>query len=104
MGRARGRSPRITPDAAFSVNDWTAFVIFITVIGGIGRIEGPISGTLVFFALRETLSNPGTAYLILLGMAAIATILASPRGLCGLIADRAGLELFALRRNVRQER
>ncbi len=33
---------RISPDAAFSVNDWTAFVIFITVIGGIGRVEGPI--------------------------------------------------------------
>ena len=27
---------RISPDAAFSVNDWTAFVIFIVVIGGIG--------------------------------------------------------------------
>jgi branched-chain amino acid transport system permease protein len=37
---------RISPDAAFSVNDWTAFVIFITVIGGIGRIEGPIVGTM----------------------------------------------------------
>jgi len=34
---------RISPDAAFSVNDWTAFVIFITVIGGIGRIEGRLS-------------------------------------------------------------
>ena len=43
---------RISPDAAFSVNDWTAFVIFITVIGGIGRIEGPIVGTIVFFLLR----------------------------------------------------
>ena len=32
---------RISPDTAFSVNDWTAVVIFITVIGGIGRIEGP---------------------------------------------------------------
>ena len=30
---------RISPDTAFSVNDWTAFVIFITVIGGIGRVE-----------------------------------------------------------------
>ena len=29
---------RISPDAAFSVNDWTAFVIFIVVIGGIGTI------------------------------------------------------------------
>ncbi|MGZ3290440.1 MAG: branched-chain amino acid ABC transporter permease, partial [Xanthobacteraceae bacterium] len=39
---------RISPDTAFSVNDWTAFVIFITVIGGIGRVEGPIIGTIVF--------------------------------------------------------
>ena len=39
---------RISPDAAFSVNDWTAFVIFIVVIGGIGTLEGPIIGTLVF--------------------------------------------------------
>ncbi|MEM7442226.1 MAG: branched-chain amino acid ABC transporter permease, partial [Pseudomonadota bacterium] len=31
---------RISPDAAFNVNDWTAFVIFIVVIGGIGTIEG----------------------------------------------------------------
>src|SRR5262249_49477775 len=42
---------RISPDTAFSVNDWTAFVIFITVIGGIGRVEGPIVGTIVFFLL-----------------------------------------------------
>ncbi len=48
---------RISPDAAFSVNDWTAFVIFITVIGGIGRIEGPIIGTVVFFLLRQTLGR-----------------------------------------------
>ena len=40
---------RISPDAAFSVNDWTAFVIFIVVIGGIGTVEGPIIGTLIFF-------------------------------------------------------
>ena len=50
---------RISPDAAFSVNDWTAFVIFIVVIGGIGTIEGPIIGTIVFFLLRETLADLG---------------------------------------------
>src|SRR5581483_4970118 len=33
---------RISPDAAFSVLDWTAYVIFIVVIGGIGTLEGPI--------------------------------------------------------------
>ena len=50
---------RISPDTAFSVNDWTAFVIFITVIGGIGRIEGPIIGTIIFFIMRQTLSDLG---------------------------------------------
>src|SRR5580765_7504363 len=34
---------RISPDAAFTVN-WTAFSIFIVLIGGIGTIEGPIVG------------------------------------------------------------
>src|SRR5262249_51268836 len=42
---------RISPDAGFSVLDWTANVIFIVVIGGIGTIEGPIIGTLIFFVL-----------------------------------------------------
>ena len=37
---------RISPDAAFSVN-WTAFAIFMVVIGGIGRIEGPLVGALI---------------------------------------------------------
>jgi branched-chain amino acid transport system permease protein len=44
---------RISPDAAFSVTDWTAYVIFIVVIGGIGTIEGPILGVLVFFFLQR---------------------------------------------------
>ena len=44
---------RISPDAAFSVTDWTAYVIFIVVIGGIGTIEGPIIGVLVFFLLQS---------------------------------------------------
>lgn len=43
------QNARISPDAAFSVVDWTAYVIFIVVIGGIGTIEGPIVGVLVFF-------------------------------------------------------
>jgi branched-chain amino acid transport system permease protein len=38
---------RISPDAAFSVLDWSALVIFTVVIGGIGTIEGPIIGVLI---------------------------------------------------------
>ena len=52
---------RISPDAAFSVLDWTAYVIFIVVIGGIGTIEGPIVGAVVFYVLQITspTSAPG---------------------------------------------
>ena len=92
---------RISPDAAFAVQDWTAFVIFITVIGGIGTIEGPIVGTLVFFALREFLADLGSWYLVLLGAVAIVIMLKAPRGLWGLLADRFDLHLFPVRRRLR---
>ncbi len=87
---------RISPDAAFSVNDWTAFVIFIVVIGGIGSLEGPIIGTLVFFALRETLADLGTAYLIALGLVAIVVMLKAPQGLWGIIRSRWDIQFFPL--------
>lgn len=87
---------RISPDAAFSVNDWTAFVIFIVVIGGIGTIEGPIIGTLVFFALRETLADLGTIYLIVLGVVAIVVMFKAPKGIWGLVRSRFDLQLFPL--------
>jgi branched-chain amino acid transport system permease protein len=91
---------RISPDAAFSVNDWTAFVIFMTVIGGIGRIEGPIIGAIVFFLLRETLADLGTIYLMLLGAVAIAVMLWAPKGIWGLIVEHTGWQLFPLERRV----
>ena len=92
---------RISPDAAFSVNDWTAFVIFIVVIGGIGTLEGPIIGTLLFFALREVLADFGTIYLMVLGLVAIVVMLKAPKGVWGLIRDRYDLELFPLSYRVR---
>jgi branched-chain amino acid transport system permease protein len=91
---------RISPDAAFSVNDWTAFVIFITVIGGIGRIEGPIVGTIVFFALRQTLADLGTLYLMILGAVAIVIMLVARKGIWGLFVDKLGWEVFPLERRV----
>lgn len=87
---------RISPDAAFSVNDWTAFVIFIVVIGGIGTLEGPIIGTILFFLLRETLADLGTIYLIVLGLVAIGIMLKAPKGVWGLIRSKFNLELFPL--------
>lgn len=91
---------RISPDTAFSVNDWTAFVIFITVIGGIGRIEGPLIGTAIFFALRQTLADLGSIYLILMGAVAIGVMLRAPKGLWGLVAERYGWQLLPLQRKL----
>lgn len=85
---------RISPDAAFAVNDWTAFVIFIVVIGGIGTIEGPIIGTLLYFILREWLADLGAIYLMILGAMAIAIMLAAPKGIWGLIVSRFDFSIF----------
>jgi len=78
---------RIQPNAAFSV-DWTARMIFIVIIGGLGRIEGPIVGALVFIGLRETLADFGSLYLVILGVVAIGLTLLAPRGLWGLFVAR----------------
>ncbi|MBF2714114.1 branched-chain amino acid ABC transporter permease [Agrobacterium vitis] len=92
---------RISPDAAFSLTDWTAYVVFIVVIGGIGTIEGPIIGLIVFFLLQNRFSSYGSWYLLALGALAILTMLFAPRGLWGLISSRTGWELFPVRRLLR---
>ena len=91
---------RISPDAAFSVTDWTAYVIFIVVIGGIGTLEGPFVGVLVFFILRNILADYGSWYLLILGLIGIAVMLFAPRGLWGLFSDRTGIQLFPIRRRL----
>ncbi len=92
------QTARISPDAAFSVLDWTAMVIFIVVIGGIGSIEGPIVGVVVFFVMRDQLSGFGPWYLMLLGALAIVVMLFFRKGLWGTFADRYDIHLFPVRR------
>jgi len=91
---------RISPDAAFSVN-WTAFAIFMVVVGGIGRIEGPIVGTLVFWALNKFFSDYGTWYLLGLGLLAIVTTLFFRQGLAGWAQQRHGWVLFPTQRTLK---
>jgi len=90
---------RIQPTAAFGVG-WTAWMIFIVIIGGLGRIEGPIVGTAVFIGLRELLGDFGSAYLIVLGTLAVAITILAPRGLWGLIEDRYSIGLFGIQRRL----
>jgi branched-chain amino acid transport system permease protein len=91
---------RISPDAAFSLLDWTANVVFIVVIGGIGTIEGPIVGVLVFYVLQSNFAHRGTWYLILLGVFAIVTMLFAPKGIWGYLSERYGLVIFPIRRRL----
>jgi branched-chain amino acid transport system permease protein len=93
---------RISPDAAFSVN-WSAFAIFMVVIGGIGRIEGPIVGALIFWALNKFFSGYGTWYLMGLGLLAIVVTLFFKQGLWGWVQQRHGLSIFPTRRMLRLE-
>lgn len=90
---------RISPDAAFSVN-WSAFAIFMVVIGGIGRIEGPLVGALVFWALNKFLSDHGTWYLLGLGSLAIVVTLFFKQGLWGYAQQRWGWSLFPTQRRL----
>jgi branched-chain amino acid transport system permease protein len=90
---------RISPDAAFSVN-WTAFAIFMVVIGGIGRIEGPIVGALIFWALSKFFSDYGTWYLLGLGLLAIVVTLVFKQGLWGFVQQRYGWSLFPTQRKL----
>ncbi|MCI5075070.1 branched-chain amino acid ABC transporter permease [Oricola sp.] len=94
------QTARISPDAAFSVTDWTAYVIFIVVIGGIGTLEGPFIGILVFFILQNLFADYGSWYLLILGLIGIVVMLFAPRGLWGLFTGKTGIQLFPIRRRL----
>jgi len=91
---------RISPDAAFSIS-WTAYTVFSVVIGGLGTLEGPIVGTLVFVVLRELLADYGSWYMILLGGLAVLAMMRYPQGLWGLVVARWDIRVFAVQRRVR---
>lgn len=78
----------VAPDSAFDIN-WVVMMMFATLIGGIGTIEGPVIGVLVWFGLREAagaLGLQGGGYLIAMGAVAMVLSLAAPRGLRGLFS------------------
>jgi branched-chain amino acid transport system permease protein len=91
---------RISPDAAFSLIDWTAYVIFIVVIGGIGTMEGPIIGVVIFYLLQYYLAALGSWYLMLLGALAIILMLFAPTGVWGLISRFYDISPFPVRRRL----
>ncbi len=91
----------VSPAAAFDVN-WVVYMMFIAMIGGIGTLEGPIIGTVIFFGLRELITDQlGLSagwYLVALGTVAVLVMLWSPRGLWPPLRDRFGFQLLGVAR------
>ncbi|MFV2002547.1 MAG: branched-chain amino acid ABC transporter permease [Paracoccaceae bacterium] len=81
------------PRSYFSVQ-WTAYMIFMVLVGGIGRFEGTILGAVIFFLMETWFGASGVWYLIGLGGAALLFSLYLPRGIWGLIEDRIKLQLL----------
>jgi branched-chain amino acid transport system permease protein len=83
----------VQPSSVFSVQ-WSAEMIFVTLIGGIGTLEGPIIGTILFFVLEQSLAQHGALYLIVLGSVAVVVAIWAPRGIWGTIASKLRFRLF----------
>ncbi|HEY6279824.1 MAG TPA: branched-chain amino acid ABC transporter permease [Streptosporangiaceae bacterium] len=75
------------PASVFSIN-YSADMLFMVVIGGLGTMEGPIIGAVIFFAVQEEFAKYGAWYLVAIGAVAIAVVLTAPAGLWGLAARR----------------
>ena len=85
----------IQPRSIFGVQ-WTAYMIFMVLVGGLGSFEGPLLGAVAFFAIQHWFADRGAWYLIGLGITAIGFALVLPRGLWGWLEHRLQLQLFPL--------
>jgi branched-chain amino acid transport system permease protein len=83
----------VLASSIFSVG-WSAKMIFVALIGGVGSIEGPIVGTAIFTVIQQTLAQYGAWYLILLGSLAVAVAMFLPKGIWGLVSSRLHLQVF----------
>jgi branched-chain amino acid transport system permease protein len=81
------------PNSYFGVQ-WTAYMIFMVLVGGLGTFEGPILGAVIFFLIQDRFGDQGVWYLVGLGGAAIVFALFLPRGVWGSIVDRFGIRLL----------
>jgi branched-chain amino acid transport system permease protein len=83
----------VEPTSIFSVT-WTADMIFMVIVGGLGTFEGPIIGAILLFLIQNEFSDNGVWYLVGLGTTAVLFALLLPRGLWGTVEERFGLRLL----------
>lgn len=80
---------------------WSAYMIFMALVGGLGTFEGAILGAVVFFAIEAWFGGAGVWYLVGLGAAALVFALALPRGIWGWVEDKTALRLLPVGYRVR---
>ncbi len=90
---------RISPAAGYDPN-WSAICIFIVMVGGIGSIEGPLIGALLYFAADRLFGRYGATYMVVLGLLTLLVALYARGGLWGLLSRRVDAPWFALRRRL----
>ncbi len=83
------------PKTYFSVQ-WTAYMSFMVLVGGLGRFEGAILGAIIFFAVETWFASTGVWYLVGLGAAALLFSLFLPKGLWGWFSGGTGINLMPL--------
>jgi branched-chain amino acid transport system permease protein len=83
----------VEPTSVFNVQ-YSVYMLFMVLVGGMGTIEGPVIGALVLFGLQEALSSYGAWYLVIVGGLAAAATLVASRGLWGLVSERFGWSLL----------
>jgi branched-chain amino acid transport system permease protein len=81
------------PDSVFGIN-WTARMIFMVLVGGLGTFEGPIIGAVVLYLLQTYVSISGVWYFVMLGGVAIGFALLLPRGIWGTVQERFNVQLL----------
>lgn len=87
----------IQPYKAFSI-DWTVKLVFMVIIGGIGTIEGPVVGALIYVLLSQFLAEYFSVSMLVLGGIAITVILVAPKGIMGTLQEKLGFEILSPRR------
>jgi branched-chain amino acid transport system permease protein len=94
--------PPLGSDSIFGVN-WSAKMIFMVLVGGLGTFEGPVIGAVILYLLQTYVSSAGVWYFVMLGGIAIGVALLLPRGVWGTVQGRFNLQLLPVGYRLRRE-
>lgn len=92
----------INPDTGFSIN-WTIAMTFAVIIGGLGTMEGPIVGSIIYVVIVQIMYSYTGMSNIVLGIIAIVVILLAPDGIMGTLYKKTGFQLLSPRRSISKE-